>query len=329
LLRHAREGPAARLLDWGKAKELDAIDRELAGKPPRKKPDAPAREHKPAAREKRACDGSGWYVNSQGQTMVRIEGPVEFRMGSPLWEPDRIPVNEQPHLRRIERSFAVASTPVTVAQWERFLKDRPEVPKDYLTRYSPEPGGPIIQVSWYAAVEYCNWLSEQEQEKLPLCYPRENRAGMRIDPDLLARGGYRLPTEAELEYVGRAGAGESRYFGSPVELLPRYENYQANSANRTWPVGQKRPNDLGLFDVQGNVWNWCQDQARFYPRRNSAQNSLDILRGSYIIDDNRGRILRGGSFLYHAPDVRASLRDSFRPGLRSSSVGLRVCRTYD
>jgi hypothetical protein len=77
LLRHRQEGPARRLLDWGMAKELEAIDRELAGKPPRQKP---------AGQEKRACDGSGWYVNGQGQTMVLIEGPVEFRMSSPPWE---------------------------------------------------------------------------------------------------------------------------------------------------------------------------------------------------------------------------------------------------
>jgi formylglycine-generating enzyme required for sulfatase activity len=110
-----------------------------------------------------------------------------------------------------------------------------------------------------------------------------------------------------------------------VELLPRYAHFQANSADRTWPVGQKRPNDLGLFDLHGNVWNWCQDETLNYPRRNSAQPNLDILR----IDASSSRNMRGGSFFSHAPYVRASYRNDGPPDIGDSSVGLRVCRTCD
>jgi eukaryotic-like serine/threonine-protein kinase len=70
----------------------------------------------------------------------------------------------------------------------------------------------------------------------------------------LSHTGYRLPTEAEMEYATRAGAVTSRYFGETEELLPRYAWYVTNSQDRTWPVGSKKPNDLGLFDMHGNVW---------------------------------------------------------------------------
>src|SRR5205807_10525143 len=81
----------------------------------------------------------------------------------------------------------------------------------------------------------------------------------------LNRRGYRLPMEAEWEFACRAGARTSRYYGSSLELLPRHAWYLANAEDRTWPVGQKRPNDLGLFDMHGNVSTWCQKSARRYP----------------------------------------------------------------
>src|SRR5262249_54791865 len=88
LLRHGKEGPDARPRDWGQRAELGRIDRELA---------------------RRDTDGGrGWFVNRQGQTFTRIQGPVEFRMGSPLWEPNRLATNEKPHRRVIGRSFALA-----------------------------------------------------------------------------------------------------------------------------------------------------------------------------------------------------------------------------
>jgi formylglycine-generating enzyme required for sulfatase activity len=204
------------------------------------------------------------------------------------------------------------------------------VPKDYLARFSPEAGGPIISVSWYAAADYCNWLSEKENlPEKQWCYPRDIRSGMKIGRDILKRTGYRLPTEAELEYVCRAGSGESRSFGSAAGLLPRYAIFQANSADRTWPGGQKRPNDLGLFDLHGNVWNWCQDRNLPYPRRDSARAILDTLREEYTIDESGSRILRSASFGHLAPSVRASNRSSDPPVNRSNIVGLRVCRTHD
>jgi formylglycine-generating enzyme required for sulfatase activity len=313
LLRHAKEGPNDRPLHWGQAKQLEQIDQELR----RRDPDAKRR----------------WYVNGQGQTMVLVPGPGEFRMGSPHTYTERYMPLERPHRRRIGRSFALASKPVTVAQWQQFLKERPKVPRDYNQRYGPDTNGPIINVSWYMAAQYCNWLSEKEGiPKEQWCYPEnpdEIKAGMKPYPDYLKRRGYRLPTEAEWEYACRAGTLSSRYFGSSEELLPRYAHYLSNSQDRTWPVGQKRPNDLGLFDMYGNVWNWCQEvRLDDYPQTTAGQPAEDQ-EDTRIISDVQSRITRGASFIYHAPYVRSATRDSEGPANRPYSVGMRLCRTCD
>jgi formylglycine-generating enzyme required for sulfatase activity len=309
LLRHGEEGPVPRLLDWGQGKALERIDRELA---------RASRE-----RQRPEDDKRHWTVNGQVQTFALVRGPVTFRMGSPPTESGRIGVNEKPHVRVIPRSYAIATKPVTVEQWQRFLKDRPQIPQDYVQRYSPEAGGPIITVSWYMAAEYCNWLSEKEGiPQKDWCYPAPIGEGMRPFGDYLKRKGYRLPTETEWEYACRAGATSSRYYGSSLELLPRYAWFQLNSQDRAWPVGQKRPNDLGLFDLQGNVWTWCQETAMLYPS-GRAQDREDIR----FLSDRFPRILRGTAFTSQAPLARSASRLTNRPANREFTIGLRVARS--
>ena len=184
-----------------------------------------------------------------------------------------MPGNEIPHRRIIPRRFAIAAQEVSVEQYQGFVKENPGVDHAENDKYSPDQKGPQNGVTWYHAAAYCNWLSRQEG--LPECYePNPDgryAAGMKIKPDALRLGGYRLPTEAEWEYACRAGAGTSRYYGASVDLLGRYAWYNATSQDHAWPCGSLLPNELGLFDMLGNTYEWCQDVAQIYqPDRNNS-----------------------------------------------------------
>jgi formylglycine-generating enzyme required for sulfatase activity len=138
--------------------------------------------------------------------------------------------------------------------------------------------------------------------------------------------GYRLPTEAEMEYATRAGAITSRYYGEADELLAKYAWYNKNSDEKTWPVASKKPNDFGFFDLHGNVWNWCQEQYQTYPATDENEVTTDEEHVLNIIATN-SRLLRGGSFLNQASSVRSAYRNIGLPADRSYVVGFRPART--
>ena len=269
-----------------------------------------------------------WYVNSEGQTFVVIEGPVEFSMGSPHSEPDRRD-SENLHRKRINRRFAVATKEVTVEQYQRFLKENPKIAPLEIDRYSPEPTGPMNRTTWYEAAAYCNWLSRKEN--LPECYKPNMRGqyakGMKIRADALQRTGYRLPTEAEWEYACRAGAVTSRYYGRSVELLGKYAWNTQNSQERAWPCGQLLPNELGLFDMLGNVSEWCHEQYYPYPEGegNTTTDDMNILSS---IKEQNPRLVRGGAFSLRPADVHSADRFWYLPSSRIIIYGFRLARTY-
>src|SRR5262249_22813917 len=154
--------------------------------------------------------------------------------------------------RRIEHSLAVATTEVTEEQFRAF---KPDHKQD--RRYSLEPGCPVSMVTWYDAVGYCNWLNVQDKiDRTQWCYPEEIKSGMVVSEKAIERYGYRLPTEVEWEYICRAGTETARPFGSSEELIPRYGWTWLNSKERTSPGGRLLPNEFGLFDILGNVWEW-------------------------------------------------------------------------
>jgi formylglycine-generating enzyme required for sulfatase activity len=251
-------------------------------------------------------------------------------MGSPLSESGSDPTTEEIHRRVIRRSFAIATKPVTVAQWQQFLKERPRVASSFGKGYDAEPNGPIVNVSWYMAAEYCNWLSAKEGiARDQWCYPDDIKPGMKLFPDYLRRTGYRLPTEAEWEYACRAQTTSSRYYGSPETLLGRYAWYQANSENRAWPVGQKRPNDFGLFDMHGNVWQWCQGPKGAYPSIavNTSMRIEDKEKMSEI-SDRIQFVVRGSAFDKPGSVARAACRGPSELSYHDHTLGLRVARTY-
>jgi serine/threonine protein kinase/formylglycine-generating enzyme required for sulfatase activity len=340
LLRWYQEDPdpglhaaAAWLLrQWGQKSKLRALDAQFAK-------DHDQKEQQLRQQLAQPQRGPGWYVNGQGQTMVVLPGPTEFAMGSPRTEPDRSP-NENPHRVRIGRSYAIASAPVTLAQFQRFLLANPEVEKQFdlggqapafLEKFSPEPDCPIILMDWFTAAHYCNWLSKEEGlPETEWCYqPNSSRLyapGMRVVGEYRKKTGYRLPTEAEWENACRAGAVTSRCYGQSVELLPDYGWYHANARVRSWPVASLKPNDWGLFDVHGNVWNWCQDGFRGYQRTPGiAKEGNDDLD---IITIQQSRLLRGGGFGYPAADVRSACRLAYAPGTRNVNFGVRPARTF-
>jgi formylglycine-generating enzyme required for sulfatase activity len=277
-----------------------------------------------------------WYVNGQGQTLTVIPGPVDLLMGSPESEPGRTPL-EVPHRRRIPRSFALCTKEVTVAEFRRFLKANPVLDErfyrrgeaaGYLKNFSPDEDGPIILADWYMAAAYCNWLSKEEGlPEQEWCYPKDPNdivPGMVMKDGYLHRKGYRLPTEAEWEYACRAGAVTSRHYGRSEALLGHYAWYVHNAGERAHPGGQLRPNDLGVFDMLGNVGEWCQDRYAPYLVRDTVEDVEDPNRG-----DADSRRLRGGSFDKHAGSLRSARRYTDPPASRFITVGLRVARTAD
>jgi formylglycine-generating enzyme required for sulfatase activity len=250
--------------------------------------------------------------------VVVIPGPVEFVMGSPITEPNRRSQEVQ-HRRRIARTFALAAKSVTK---EQFLRFRPAF--TYAVKRYPEPTCPIGGLVWYEAASYCNWLSKEEGiPEDQWCYDITGQ-GMKLKKNYLRLSGYRLPTEAEMEYATRAGAVTARYFGETDELLPRYERYEKNSQERTWPVGGKKPNDLGFFDLQGNMLTWCQESFKAYPQ---GMEAADDREDGLAIVGTDARMLRGGSFLHTAVYIRSAFRDSYLPSLRVDNVGVRPART--
>jgi len=275
-----------------------------------------------------------WYVNGLGQTLVLVEGPVEFRMGSPPSDSEQ-DSDETPHRRSISRRFAIATKEVSVEQYERFTREYPEfdLERSYLHKNSPKPDGPMVAVSWFGAVAYCNWLSKQEG--LPpdqWCYlPNENQKydqGMTVPVDFLRRTGYRLPTEAEWEYACRAGAITSRYYGHSLGLLEKYAWYRDDSRDHAWPGASLLPNDLGLFDMLGNAYEWCQEPHLSYqPARAGATN--DDMNTRAPIDIENPRLLRGGAFTNRPALARAADRNWIALSIRNYDLGFRLARTHN
>jgi serine/threonine protein kinase/formylglycine-generating enzyme required for sulfatase activity len=265
-------------------------------------------------------EGPQWFVNSQAQTMVVLPGPVKVKMGSPPTETGGR-VEERQHYRWIDRSFAIAAKPVTVAEYLR--SKRCEVNKDSFTKHDRRC--PKNQVNWYDAAGYCNWLSQQDGiPPSQWCYLQKDNKVISIKKDYLHLMGYRLPTEAEWEYACRAHTLTGRFYGESEELLDDYAWYLHNSEDRAHPVGLKKPNRFGLFDMH-HVWNWCNEESHPYPE--VGMEICDQMCDIEGIDREKGRVFRGGSFDALPRSIRSAHRKANAPLTTHDDGGFRPVRT--
>jgi formylglycine-generating enzyme required for sulfatase activity len=261
----------------------------------------------------------GSFRNSIGMTFEPIPAG-EFLMGSFDSEKGAYPNEKPQHLVRITKPFYLCESEVTQAQYEVVMGNNPSFLSangggKALVAEQPTDQHPVENVSWLEAILFCNKLSEKERRK-----PFYEIDGEDIRVVEWNGPGYRLPTEAEWEFACRANTATStRYsFGNDVPKLGEYAWFDANSDYRTHPVRQKRPNGFGLYDMHGNVWEWCWDwYGEGYGK-------------SPVGDDPIGpgaalhRILRGGAYDSESHRTRSAARLRIAPELRYEFLGFRL-----
>ena len=242
-------------------------------------------------------------ANSIGMRLMRLPaGP--FLMGSPDPEPERSNDEGPRHRVTITRLFYIDVYPLTQQAYAAVMGSNPA---EFIAARGGGPNHPVEQVSWDDAVEFCRRLS---------ALPAEVRSGRR----------YRLPTEAEWEYACRAGAITASAFGDA--LGSERANFDGHSPyggapkgkylQRTTPVGSYPSNAWGLYDMHGNVWEWCAD---WYGERYYGRSPGSDPAGP---DDGDKRVVRGGSWNNNGRSCRSANRYKYKPSHKSGNVGFRV-----
>lgn len=196
---------------------------------------------------------------------------------------------ETPHEVTLTKPFYMGVHEVTNAQWKRVMAGVPSKWKD--------DDRPVEKLNWMQAVDFCAKLS---------ALPEERKAG-RV---------YRLPTEAEWEYACRAGTNTKYSFGDDESRLGEYGWYDGNADSQSHPVGQKKANAWGLYDMHGNVWEWCSDLYAVYPE-GAATDPKGPEKGS-------DRAFRGGCWGNAAAYCRSAYRYGYQPQYQHDYLGLRV-----
>jgi formylglycine-generating enzyme required for sulfatase activity len=233
-------------------------------------------------------------TNSIGMKLV-LTPKGTFMMGSPESEEARFE-DETQHEVTISKDYYLGVHEVTQAQYEKVMGTKPSYFQGDEIKGS-STNNPVESVSWLDAVEFCKKLSDLPEEK----------AAGRV---------YRLPTEAEWEYACRAGSKSAYSFGASSKSLGDYAWFGENSGRQTHPVGEKKANAWGLYDMHGNVWELCSDWYGEYPK-GAVSDPSGPNEGSY-------RVIRGGGWNDEAADCRSANRARIVPSDRSINLGFRV-----
>ena len=223
------------------------------------------------------------------QIMMKLIPAGTFNMGSPDWEVDREADEGPCHPVTITEPFYIGVYEVTQEQWFAVMGDNPS--------FNAASGNPVELVSWNDCQDFITAINAMDI------------------------GTFRLPTEAEWEYACRAGNTARFSFGDGLTYaeIGDYAWYLGNSSDATHAVGEKAPNEWGLYDMHGNVYEWCFD---WYGAYDSAEQ-IDPLGPS----TSSARALRGGGWASHPQACRSANRGSYTPTSMSVSLGFRLVRT--
>jgi formylglycine-generating enzyme required for sulfatase activity len=278
--------------------EPKPLPKEAAPAPPRSDPTAKSEMPKPTERKSNRFDESICIK-------MKLIPAAEFEMGSPDLDHDAGSDEKPRHRVQITRPFYLGVYEVTQGQYRAVTGENP-------SHFKGSDDLPVEKVSWNDAIGFCNKLSERDGLKP---YYRSG-AGEKSGGD-----GYRLPTEAEWEYACRAGSKTRYCFGDDAAALGEYAWYDGNSGNKTHPVGQKHPNRFGLYDMHGNVWEWCLDNydAEYYKQPNAPDPRGPSSSAAW-------RVFRGGSWYSTGGICRSAIRNWISPEFRNLYMGFRVAR---
>jgi len=286
------------------------------------------------------CGFGGWYTDNSFERAYDFSSPVETNIFlHAKWIPEisMVPVPGGNFLMGSENfmdldakpvhqvtlsGFSMGKYQVTQAQYRAVIGFNPS----YFTQQEEAANCPVEQITWFEAVEFCNVLSEQEG--LTPVYTIDGRTpaagypitGAEVTANWGANG-YRLPTEAEWEYAAKGGNGMGPYFvysGSDTPGAVAWYNFGFGSSQVTKAVGQKEPNSLGLYDMSGNVWEWCWDWYDEY-QDNPVTNPKGPTAGS-------GKVMRGGSWSMSGEVIRIAYRNFYIESITNCYIGLRVVR---